>query len=189
MNRLHRWYCRSHHWSQVLQTALLPWVLDGVDLGDQVLEIGPGPGLTTDVLRQRTPRLTSIEVDPRLAHALGRRLHGTNVHVIEGDATAMPFPDRHFSAAVSCTMLHHVPSPQLQDRLLAEAFRVLRPHGIFVGSDSTSSLLFRTFHWFDTMVLVEPEQFGMRLERAGFNNIEVRAAKGAFRFRAHRVSG
>jgi ubiquinone/menaquinone biosynthesis C-methylase UbiE len=186
MNRVHRWYCRSSRWSAVLKNMLIPWVLDGVDLGDEVLEIGPGPGLTTDLLRQRVARLTSIEIDRQLAEALRRRMPGTNVTVVAGDATAMPFPDAAFSAAVSCTMLHHVPSPELQDRLLAEAFRVLRPGGVFVGSDSTSNLLFRVVHWFDTMVLVDPERFGRRLEAAGFVDASVRAAEGAFRFRARR---
>jgi hypothetical protein len=67
------------------------------------------------------PRLTAIEIDERLAASLKMRLAGTNVTVIEGDATAMPFPDASFSAAISFTMLHHVPSSGLQDRLLAEA--------------------------------------------------------------------
>ncbi len=186
MNRLHRWYCRSEHWRRVLTSGLMPWVLDGIELGGDVLEIGPGPGLTTDLLRQRAERLTSIEIDGRLAAALRSRTRGTNVSVVEGDASAMPFPNASFSAAVSCTMLHHVPSQHLQDRLLAETFRVLRPGGIFVGSDSTPSLLFRAVHWFDTMVLVDPEQFGARLARAGFRNAEVLTGKGAFRFRAQR---
>ena len=36
---------------------------------------------------------------------------------------------REFSSVVSFTMLHHVPTVELQDRLFAEAFRVLRPVG------------------------------------------------------------
>ena len=138
MNRLHRWYCRSDAWRRTVAGALLPWVLDGVALGDDVLEIGPGPGLTTDVVRMHTARLTSIEIDARLAGALAERLAGTDVTVVHADATRMPFPDGSFSGAVCCTMLHHVPSSALQDRLLAEVHRVLRPGGVFAGSDSRS---------------------------------------------------
>ena len=184
MNRVHRWYCRSGHWQRVVQDQLLPWVLGDADLGAEVLEIGPGPGLTTDLLRRRVTALTALEIDPRLATALRRRTAGSNVAVVGGDATAMPFPDAHFSGAVSCTMLHHVPSTTLQDRLLAEVRRVLRPGAWFVGSDSTPSLVFRLAHVFDTMVLVDPASFGARLTRAGFTEVTVRLGTGAFRFRA-----
>ena len=34
-----------------------------------------------------------------------------------GDATKLSFPDGRFSGAVCFSMLHHVPSPELQDRL------------------------------------------------------------------------
>ncbi|MCG8592016.1 MAG: class I SAM-dependent methyltransferase [Proteobacteria bacterium] len=188
MNRLHRWYCRSGHWGRTVRERLLPWVLDSVSLGADVLEIGPGPGLTTDALQERVPRLTCVEIDPRLAESLARRKRGTHVEVLEADATALPFAAGRFSAAVSCTMLHHVPSPEQQDRLLAEVARVLAPGGWFVGSDSLTSPLFRLVHWGDTLVPVDPESLPRRLGRAGFERIDVRRAGGTFRFRAVRAA-
>lgn len=186
MNRFHRWYCRTDAWRQTVHDRLMPWVLADVALGDAVLEIGPGPGLTTDVLRGRVARLTSIEIDPALARALRSRLPDSNVTVVEGDATAMPFDDATFSGSVACTMLHHVPTPALQDRLLAEVHRVLRPGAVFVGSDSRPTMLFRLAHVFDTMVLVEPGGFAERLRRAGFHDVRVDEQPGIFRFRAVR---
>jgi SAM-dependent methyltransferase len=183
VNRFHCHYCRSRSWARRLETSLLPWVLRDTDLGDDVIEIGPGPGLTTDLLRARVPKLTAVEIDEASASSLRERLAGSNVEVVNADATDMPLPDGRFSAAVSFTMLHHVPSADLQDRLLAEVRRVLRPAGWFVGSDSTPSALFRVAHLFDTMVLVDPDTFGARLERAGFTDVKVRTADGAFRFR------
>jgi SAM-dependent methyltransferase len=184
MNRFHRWFCRTSIWKKTLADEVIPWALKDVDLGDDVLEVGPGPGMTTDILRERMPRLTSIEIDSRLADALKQRLQGTNVKVVEGDATAMPFADGSFSGAVSFTMLHHIPSPALQDRLLADVYRVLKPGGVFAGSDSRWSVGWRLIHLWDTMVLVEPETFAARLEAAGFTDVSVETAKQAFRFRA-----
>ncbi|MGE0795184.1 MAG: rRNA adenine N-6-methyltransferase family protein, partial [Acidimicrobiia bacterium] len=63
MNRFHRWYCRTGHWRHSIQRQILPWVLCDVDLGDRVLEVGPGPGLTTDELARRTADLTALEID------------------------------------------------------------------------------------------------------------------------------
>ena len=184
MNRFHRWYCRTGPWRHTVQDQILPWALHDVDLGEHALEIGPGPGLTTDIVRQRVPALTVLEIDPDLAAALRQRLAGTNVTVEQGDATAMPFADSTFTGAVSFTMLHHVPSTALQDRVLGEVHRVLRPGATFAGSDSRTSIVFRLAHVADTMVLVDPDSIGERLETAGFTGVEVRSAKGAFRFRA-----
>jgi hypothetical protein len=71
----------------------------------------------------------------------------------------------------------------LQNRFLAEVRRVLQPGALFVGSDSTTSFVFRLAHLFDTMVPVDPDAFGERLERAGFTDVAVRVGEGAFRFR------
>jgi SAM-dependent methyltransferase len=185
VNRLHNSLCRSARWRKTIQQRV-PWVLSGTDLGPNVLELGPGPGLTTDLLRLTARRITAIEVDARLAESLSSRLSGSNVEVVTGDATAMPFSDAQFSGGVSFTMLHHVPSPELQDKLLREVWRVLEPGGVFVGSDSRQSLLMRLIHIGDTLVPVDPDTFGVRLEAAGFEAVELEKNSDAFRFHARR---
>lgn len=192
MNRFHRWYCRSGHWRHELQHEVLPWALDGVPLGDDVLEVGPGPGLATDVLARRTSTLTALEIDDALAAALRQRYTGApsgtpaRVEVVTGSGTEMPFEGARFSAVVSFTMLHHVDSAEQQDRLLVEAHRVLRPGGWLCGTDSVTSVAFRLAHLADTMVLVDPETFPGRLEAAGFGSVEVRRGRRGFRFRGRK---
>jgi len=185
MNRLHHWLCRSDGWRATVQQRV-PWVLAGTDLGPNVLELGPGPGLTTDLLRMSVGRLTALEVDPKLASALSSRLRGSNVEVIEGNATQMPFMDSEFYGAASFTMLHHVPSQELQNTVLAEVLRVLKPGGFFVGSDSLQTWFMRIMHIGDTLVPVNPDTFGARLDSAGFEVLEVQKNSKAFRFRARR---
>ncbi|HTM35715.1 MAG TPA: class I SAM-dependent methyltransferase [Terriglobales bacterium] len=185
MNRLHQWLCRSDLWRSTVAQRL-PWALGDTDLGSNVLEIGPGPGLTTDLLRTMVPQLTSLEIDAALASSLSSRLKGSNVQVIEGDATKMPFVESEFSGAVSFTMLHHVPSRELQNKVLAEVLRVLKPGGFFVGSDSLQNWFMKIIHIGDTLVPVNPDTFGVRLQSAGFEVLEVRRNSQAFRFRARR---
>ncbi len=185
MNRLHHWLCRSAGWQETVQQRV-PWGLSDADLGPNVLELGPGPGLTTDLLRPMAQRLTAIELDPQLAESLSSRLRGCNVNVVNGDATAMPLPDAQFSGVVSFTMLHHVPSPELQDKLLREVRRVLVPGGVFVGSDSRQSMFMRFVHIGDTLVPVDPDTFALRLQNAGFEVLEVEKNSRAFRFHARR---
>jgi SAM-dependent methyltransferase len=186
MNRFHHWRCRSNGWKHRLEHEILPWSLEGVDLGGEVLELGPGPGLTTDLLRGQCPHLTCLELDSSLAQSLRQRLGNGNVTVQLGDATAMPFRDETFSAVVSFTMLHHVPSPELQDQLFAEARRVLRPGGIFVGSDSSWSVRMWLYHLADTLVPLDPKRLPERLRVAGFVDVNVEPVGGRFRFQARR---
>ena len=186
MNWIHRRLCRSDSWKQIVNKTLLPWALHGVDLGDDPLEIGPGPGVTTDVLRQRCQRLTCIEIDHQLASALASRTHGGNVTVHEGDATRMPFAATSFSGLACFTMLPHVPARKLQDQCLSEAFRVLRSGGWIAGADSRISLRFRLLHVGDTMVVCDPVGFQSRLESVGFCDVSVKLGERAFSFRGRK---
>ena len=185
MNLFHRWFCRSQSWQRALHD-MLPWVLDGVRLGDSLLEIGPGPGLTTQMLQERGGRLTCVEIDADLAKVLRSRIGDSETVAIRGDATQLPFVDGSFSGAVCFTMLHHVPSARLQDRLLQEVRRVLEPGGWLAGCDSMWSRRFHLIHLFDTMVIVDPDGFARRLEEAGFEAVSIATNERSFRFRCRR---
>ena len=183
MNLLHNRICASAKWADYVRTGLFPAVLDGVDLGDDVLEIGPGLGVTTRALDERVARLTALEVEEEYVTRLRREL---DVEIVHGDAAAMPFPDAAFSAVACFTMLHHVPAPELQDRVFAEAFRVLRPGGVFAGSDGRVNLRFRLIHLGDTLVPVDPATLPARLEAAGFADVKVSLAPRRVHFTARR---
>jgi SAM-dependent methyltransferase len=151
-------------------------------LGEEVLEIGPGPGITTDLLRRRARRITAVEVDPSLGEPLRQRLAGTNVEVIVADAAEAGLPEGHFSAAACFSVLHHMPSADQQDRLFAELHRVLRPGGIFVGQDSLDLEMIRLGHADDTFTPVDPEELGDRLAAVGFGETETDILGYHFRF-------
>ncbi|BBZ72556.1 hypothetical protein MPRS_36490 [Mycobacterium paraseoulense] len=162
---------------------LLPWALDGVELGSRTLEIGPGYGATTRALLDRADSLTAVEVDAAMADRLQRR-YGDRARIIHGDGTDTGLPTDHFTSVVCFTMLHHVPSADLQDRLFAEAFRVLQPGGAFAGSDGVPSLTFRLLHIADTYNPIEPKHLGARLRNAGFADVQIDSSGGRQRWRA-----
>jgi ubiquinone/menaquinone biosynthesis C-methylase UbiE len=176
MNLIHRRICSSAKWSGRV-AELMPRYLRGIDLGEDVLEIGPGFGATTRVLATMVPRLTAVEIDEASVRGL-RAEFGDRVEVVHGDGSALPFPDGRFSAVVCFTMLHHVPSPGKQDALFAEAARVLAPGGVFRGVDSQLSLRFRVLHIGDTMVVVDPATLPDRLRRAGFAEVDMDVLPG-----------
>lgn len=170
----------SDGWRDALRDSIVPWSLEGADLGDDVLEVGPGPGLTTDLLLRTCPRLTAVELDRNLADGLAARLASTAVEVVNADATAMPFEDRRFSGAVSFTMLHHVPTAELQDALFAEVARVLRPGGVFVAFDGIGSGDLAGMHVGDVYNPVDPAGVEARLRVAGFASATVRTNEFAW---------
>ena len=174
MNENHAKLMPSPEWAAHIQDEVLPQATAGVTLGDDLLELGPGPGAATDWLRHRVGRLVAVEHEEPAAAALAEKYAGTNVEVVHGNAAALGYPDASFDTVATCTMLHHVPTRALQDRVLAEAFRVLRPGGVFLGSDSLPSDDLHQFHEGDTYNPVEPAAFLTRLQTTGFTAITLR---------------
>jgi SAM-dependent methyltransferase len=162
---------------------LLPWALADVELGDQTLEIGPGYGATLCALVDRAAAVTAVEVDKPMAERL-HRLYGDRARVLHGDGSDTGLPDQAFSSVVCFTMLHHVPTDRLQDRLFTEAFRVLRPGGVFAGSDRLPSFPFWLVHLGDIYNPIGPDELRNRLAVAGFSDIRIDVAGVRLRWRA-----
>src|ERR1700675_3570343 len=110
MNAFENWFCASAVWGYVTRKKLLPWVLEGSEIGEHVLELGAGPGAATEELRRRSARVTSLEY----SHNFAAQLHvrsGSNGGVssnaiVQGDAATLPFADGTFSSAIAVLMLH-----------------------------------------------------------------------------------
>lgn len=174
MNKRHE-QCGSDEWRAWIRDVILPWAIGDVDLGDDVLEVGPGYGATTDVLGEKVAKLTAVEIDAELAAMLTERFDGNDaVEIVHGDATALDCPDGRFTGAASFTMLHHVPTADLQDRLLAEVARVLRAGGVLVAGDSLASPQLEEHHEGDTYNPVDPATLPERLRAAGFGEVDVK---------------
>jgi SAM-dependent methyltransferase len=187
MNRFETWFCGSPFWRYVTRRQLLPWILEGSELGEHVLELGAGLGAATEELRSRAARVTSLEYDYALAAKLGARLGGASVTVIQGDAATLPFSDGIFSSAIAILMLHHLRSNELQDRAFAEIWRVLRPGGVFLALEIQDGWLHRVGHTRSTFVPVTPASAFARLATAGFSKVTVDFRRSGFRIRALRA--
>ena len=73
----------------LVDRAVLAAIVDAAELSpdDDVLEIGPGPGVLTAALASRVRSLTAVEVDPRMVALLAETLaEHTNVTVLQADA-------------------------------------------------------------------------------------------------------
>jgi SAM-dependent methyltransferase len=200
MNTFENWFCASPLWRYVTQRKLLPWLVEGSNLGEHVLELGAGPGAATGELRRRAPRVTSLEYSRKFAAELAarendvvgapRRFAGNGAvnscGVLQGDASCLPFAAGTFSSAMAILMLHHLRSTELQDQAFSEVFRVLRPGGVFLAFEIQDSWLHRVGHTRSTFVPLVPASAFVRLETAGFSRVAVDLRRGSFRVKALR---
>jgi ubiquinone/menaquinone biosynthesis C-methylase UbiE len=173
MNKNHASLCPSPEWAEYIQSEILPTLASHAELGEQMLEIGPGPGAATSWLCDRVKHLTALEIDSAAAAQLTERFAGRNVQVAVGDATRLKYQDAAFDSVGCFTMLHHVPTPTLQNKIFAEALRVLRPGGVLIASDSVPSDDLHHFHEGDTYNPVEPGTIVSRLQTIGFARLTI----------------
>ena len=98
--------------------------LDGL----AVLDIGCGEGENTRRVASLGARVTAIDIAERfIAHAIAEeRREPLGIHYEIASAVELPFADATFDAAVAFMSLMDIPET---DRVIAEAYRVLRPGG------------------------------------------------------------
>jgi ubiquinone/menaquinone biosynthesis C-methylase UbiE len=106
-----------------------------VHAGDDVLEIGFGPGHGIELLVKRTAARSIVGIDPSpvmIEQAVARNREAVaagQVQLVLGDVDAMPFADGQFSRVVAVSNFHVWPSRR---EGVAEIRRVLREDGMLV---------------------------------------------------------
>jgi SAM-dependent methyltransferase len=127
------------------QRAMWQAYIAGIEFPPEarVLEIGCGTGAVTRILAQWPSVREVVGVDPSpvfIANARALAADIPNVTFEEGDGRSLRFTAGAFDVAVAHQALSHVPEPE---RLLAEAWRVLRPGGwlaIYDGDYATATV-------------------------------------------------
>ena len=94
--------------------------------GASVLEIGCGPGALAEALARWYPRAAVTGVDRDSNFISFAASHAPHIRYLEGDATALPFPDSSFDVTISNTVQEHIPP----DGFYGEQRRILKPDGV-----------------------------------------------------------
>jgi SAM-dependent methyltransferase len=106
-------------------------LLRRVPEGGSVLELGPGPGAMTQVLRARGQAVTVVENDPAALQAL----QPLGVQLVEADLDGRAWLDalegRRFDTILACDVLEHLRQPEQVLKALAD---VLQPMGSVIIS-------------------------------------------------------
>jgi ubiquinone/menaquinone biosynthesis C-methylase UbiE len=147
------------------------------------LDLGCGDGNYTEHATARDARLVGLDRSPEMLAAARRRLgERSGVAWVQGDVAMLPFADHSFVTVIAVTVLCFAADRQ---RVIDEAFRVLRPGGRLVlgelGRYSSWALtrrlrglvvasVYRHAHFFSL------GELHRLLGRAGFGSIEHRGA-------------
>src|SRR4051794_1620688 len=92
---------------------------------ERALDVGTGAGALAFALAPLVREVVGLDPVPELLE-LARARARPNTEFVEGDGTALPFPDASFDLAGTHRTLHHVAQPE---RIVAELARVTRPGG------------------------------------------------------------
>lgn len=121
-------YCSLSPFDQLRISRWIDW-----HGGGRVLDIGGGSGMVAGLVME-LPDTECICID--ISHSM---LRHSPVPSVQADALALPFPKESFNLVVAGAFFHHL--PDLETKLMAEIFRVLRPGGRLVGYDPSARCL------------------------------------------------
>jgi 2-polyprenyl-3-methyl-5-hydroxy-6-metoxy-1,4-benzoquinol methylase len=99
--------------------------------GKDVLDVGCGSGIATQMLAEAGANVTAVDLTPWAVETTRRRLaaFGLEADVQQADAEQLPFADAAFDLVFAWGVIHHSSD---MDRALAELVRVCRPGGEIV---------------------------------------------------------
>jgi ubiquinone/menaquinone biosynthesis C-methylase UbiE len=106
--------------------------------GRRILDLGTGTGRAAMALARRGALVTAVDASSEMLTVARRRTAGAGllIEFQEGDAQALPFPDRAFDMAVCFRLLMHVPEWQ---RAIHELCRVAGARVVLDYPSATSS--------------------------------------------------
>jgi SAM-dependent methyltransferase len=160
-----------------------PTVLAQIAPGETVLDLGSGGGIDVLLSATRvgpTGKVYGLDMTDEmleLARANQAKAGVTNVEFLKGDIEQIPLPDNSVDLIISNCVINLSPD---KDRVLAEAFRVLKPGGRFAVSDivirdNMPTEVRRSLELWAACVAgaLEEQEYIMKLERAGFERVSI----------------
>lgn len=115
--------------------------------GNSVLDAGCGTGLTTRRLVRIGCRVTALDLSAGSLGRLRQRVGGLVPRLIQGDLSALPFPDAAFDRVLCANALQQLAGADARRAGVRELVRVLRPGGRLVLTAQQHSVPRRRAGW------------------------------------------
>jgi SAM-dependent methyltransferase len=160
-----------------------PTALVELHEGETVLDLGSGGGIDVLLSARRvgpTGKAYGLDMTDEmleLARANAARAGATNVEFLKGEIEQIPLPDNSVDVIISNCVINLSGD---KDRVLAEAFRVLKPGGRFAVSDvvvrgRVPDAIRRNMElWVGCVAgALGDDEYGAKLARAGFHGIDI----------------
>jgi arsenite methyltransferase len=164
-----------------------PTALAQITPGETVLDLGSGGGIDVLLSAQRvgpTGKVYGLDMTDEmlaLARANQEKAGVTNVEFLKGDIEHIPLPDNHVDLIISNCVINLSPD---KDRVLKEAFRVLKPGGRFAVSDivirgEMPAEIKRSVELWAGCVAgaLEEGDYKAKLQAAGFYQVSIEATR------------
>ncbi len=101
-----------------------------VSPGAQIIDLGCGSGVFTQMLQQRGYQCAGLDLSKKLLLRGKKQMAG--IDFLQADVEALPFQDNSLDVVMLSCLVHHLPDPSYCAK---EVFRVLKPQGRFVAFD------------------------------------------------------
>lgn len=160
-----------------------PTALANLSLGEVVLDLGSGGGVDVLLSAKRvgpTGKAYGLDMTDEmlaLANENKRNAGAENVEFLKGEIEHIPLPDNSVDVIISNCVINLSAD---KDRVLKEAFRVLKPGGRFAVSDvvTRGEVLPEIRHsvllWVGCVAgALEENEYRAKLLSAGFENVEI----------------
>lgn len=150
---------------------------------ETLLDVGCGTGYLFELLfAQREADYHGLDLSPEMLK-MAEGKFGSRVTLVEGAADRLPYGDDRFDVVTCIQSFHHYPDP---DKAMQEAFRVLKPGGLYILSDTGVGGIGA---WIDNHILFPLMNSGdhhtenrhgiaRRMEKNGFTVVEKQQVKG-----------
>jgi len=115
---------RNQNWPEVNK------LIKYVKKGDKILDLGCGNGRLYKILKNNGVEYTGIDISKKLIEIA--RKNYPKARFIVADALNLPFKEKEFDLVFAIALLHHIPTENLQLRVLKNCFKILKKNGLII---------------------------------------------------------